>query len=59
MVHKFICRGTIEEKIDALIEEKTNLADDILKAGAESMLTEMSNEALLKVVALDIDRAEW
>lgn len=58
VVHKFICRGTIEEKIDTLIEEKKNLADDILKAGAESMLTEMSNEELLKVVALDIDRAE-
>ena len=58
VVHKFICRGTIEEKIDTLIEEKTNLADDILKAGAESMLTEMSNEQLLKVVALDIDRAQ-
>ena len=57
MVHKFICRGTVEEKIDELIEEKTNLADDILKAGAESMLTEMSNEELLKVVALDVDRA--
>ncbi len=58
VVHKFICRGTIEEKIDTLLEEKKNLADDILKAGAESMLTEMSNEELLKVVALDIDRAE-
>ena len=58
VVHKFICRGTIEEKIDTLIEEKKNLADDMLKAGAESMLTEMSNEELLKVVALDIDRAE-
>jgi non-specific serine/threonine protein kinase len=58
VVHKFICRGTIEEKIDALIEEKTNLADDILKAGAESMLTEMSDEQLLNVVALDIDRTQ-
>jgi non-specific serine/threonine protein kinase len=58
VVHKFICRGTVEEKIDALIEEKSNLADDILKAGAESMLTEMSNEHLLQVVALDIDRAQ-
>jgi len=57
VVHKFVCRGTVEEKIDALIEEKANLADDILKAGAESMLTEMSNDELLKVVALDIDRA--
>jgi SNF2 family DNA or RNA helicase len=58
VVHKFVCRGTIEEKIDALIEEKTNLADDILKAGAESMLTEMSDAQLLHVVALDIDRAK-
>ncbi len=58
VVHKFICRGTVEEKIDALIEEKTNLADDILKAGAESMLTEMSDEELLEIVALDVDRAE-
>ncbi|MFQ5329837.1 MAG: DEAD/DEAH box helicase [Thermodesulfobacteriota bacterium] len=57
VVHKFICRGTIEEKIDELIEEKVNLADDILKPGAESMLTEMSNKELLKVVALDINRA--
>ena len=58
VVHKFICRGTVEEQIDTLIEEKTNLADDILKAGAESMLTEMSNDQLLEVVALDIDRAQ-
>ncbi|MCF7708202.1 MAG: DEAD/DEAH box helicase [Verrucomicrobia bacterium] len=58
VVHKFICRGTVEEKIDALIDEKINLADDILKAGAESMLTEMSNEELLNVVSLDIDRAK-
>lgn len=57
VVHKFICRGTVEEKIDGLIEEKTELADGILKAGAETMLTEMSNEELLNVVALDIDRA--
>jgi superfamily II DNA or RNA helicase len=58
VVHKFICRGTVEEKIDALIEEKMNLADDILKAGAESLLTEMSDEELLKIVTLDLDRAE-
>ncbi len=57
LVHKFICQGTVEEKIDALIEEKSNLAEDLLKAGAESMLTEMTDEELLKVVALDVDRA--
>ncbi len=58
VVHKFVCRGTVEEQIDTLIEEKTNLADDILKAGAESMLTQMSDAQLLKAVALDIDRAQ-
>ena len=44
VVHKFICRGTVEEKIDALIEEKTDLADHVLKAGTGSMLTEMSDD---------------
>jgi SNF2 family DNA or RNA helicase len=59
LVHKFICRGTVEEKIDALIEEKINLADDILESGANSLLTEMNDEELLRMVALDIDRTEF
>ena len=58
VVHKFVCRGTIEERIDAMIEEKTRLAEDILEGGPESMLTEMSDEELLNIVALDIDRAQ-
>ncbi len=57
LVHKFICRGTVEEKIDALIREKIDLADDILKGGAETLMTEMSDEELLRTVALDVDRA--
>ena len=57
MVHKFICRGTVEERIDEMIEEKASLAEDILKGGAEAILTEMSDEQLLEIVALDIDRA--
>ncbi|MFO8090513.1 MAG: DEAD/DEAH box helicase [Desulfatiglandaceae bacterium] len=57
LVHKFICRGTVEEKIDALIEEKKALSDGILKSGAEAMLTELSDRELIDLVALDIDRA--
>jgi non-specific serine/threonine protein kinase len=57
VVHKFVSRGTVEENIDSLIDEKMNLADDILASSADATLTEMSNEELLKVVALDIDRA--
>ncbi len=57
LVHKFICLGTIEEKIDLLITEKKELADGILSAGgAESMLTEMSDSELLNLVSLDLDR---
>jgi non-specific serine/threonine protein kinase len=57
LVHKFICRGTIEEKIDALIRAKKNLAEDLLGQGGEILLTELSDAELLNVVALDIHRA--
>jgi non-specific serine/threonine protein kinase len=55
LVHKFVCQGTVEEKIDALITEKTALASDILEGGAETLLTEMDNEELLKLVSLDVN----
>ncbi|MCF8063071.1 MAG: DEAD/DEAH box helicase [Deltaproteobacteria bacterium] len=58
LVHKFVCRGTIEEKIDELVEEKARLAGDLLESGPEAMLTEMSDQDLLNVVTLDINRAE-
>ncbi len=58
LVHKFVCQGTVEEKIDALITEKTTLASDILEGGAETLLTEMNNEELLKLVALDLNQVE-
>ena len=57
MVHKFVCRGTIEEKINAMIEEKQELARDVLEGGAMKMLTEMSDEELLDLVTLDVDKA--
>jgi SNF2 family DNA or RNA helicase len=57
LVHKFICRGTVEEKIDELMEEKRELSDGILRAGAETLLTEMSDKELLDLVALNIDKA--
>jgi non-specific serine/threonine protein kinase len=57
LVHKFVCRGTIEERIDALIEEKKDLAEGILGAGGEKLLTEMPDDELLRFVSLDLDRA--
>jgi len=57
LVHKFVCRGTIEEKIDQLIDDKQQLAKDILAAGAEKMLTEMDDRELINMVTLDLERA--
>ena len=54
LVHKFLCRGTVEEKIDQLIESKRRLSQDLLEGGAETLLTEMNDEELLKLVALDL-----
>jgi superfamily II DNA or RNA helicase len=56
MVHKFVCKGTVEEKIDALIAAKAGLATELLE-GAETLLTEMDDDALLKLVALDLGKA--
>jgi non-specific serine/threonine protein kinase len=57
LVHKFVCRGTVEERIDEMIEGKKELADGLLKGGAEKMLTEMSDEQLLQLVSLDVNKA--
>ena len=62
LVHKFACRGTVEEKIDQLIEEKKGLATQLLGAGGSeeggaARLTEMPDDELLRFVALDFKRA--
>jgi non-specific serine/threonine protein kinase len=57
LVHKFVCRGTVEEKIEHLIESKRKIATDLLEGGADLLLTEMKDEELLKLVALDINKA--
>ncbi|HBL52951.1 MAG TPA: ATP-dependent helicase [Syntrophaceae bacterium] len=57
VVHKFVCRGTIEEKIDALIDEKRELAESILGESGERLLTEMPDDELLRFVSLDLSRA--
>ena len=58
LVHKFVCRGTIEERIDQLLEAKQQLVNDVLEGGAELLLTEMSNRELLDLVRLDIHAAQ-
>ena len=57
LVHKFVCRGTIEERIDAMITDKKAIADQLLGEESVPMLTEMTDKELLDFVALDISRA--
>jgi len=57
LVHKFVCRGTVEEKIDQMIESKQQLSQDLIEGGAELLLTELKDEELLKLVALDLNTA--
>jgi hypothetical protein len=53
-VRKFVCVGTLEERIDAMIEQKKALAEQIVGTG-ESWLTELSSAALREVLALSPD----
>ncbi len=59
LVHKLICRGTVEEKIDVLIESKQALARGVLgkDAGGETLLTELRDDELMALVQLDLTRA--
>jgi len=53
-VRKFVCVGTLEERIDAMIEQKKALAEQIVGTG-ESWLTDLSTSALREVLALSPD----
>ena len=56
-VQKLVCLGTVEERIDALIESKRALAESVIGAG-EAWLTELSTDDLREIVALRADAVE-
>ena len=57
LVHKFVTRGTVEERIDAMIDEKRALTEGVLAGDDQVQLTELGDEALLDLVRLDVTRA--
>ena len=58
LVHKFVCKGTVEERIDALIADKVGLARDLMAdAEGDTQLTELNDAELLRMVALDVTKA--
>lgn len=52
MVHKFVTKGTLEEKIDAMLMEKDKLSGDLLSSGGEQWITEYTSEELMKIFTL-------
>ena len=58
LVHRFVTRGTIEERIDRMIADKRQLADDLLDGDGEVRLTELSDDELIDLVRLDLTRAQ-
>lgn len=53
MVHKLVCDGTIEEKIDEMLTAKQELSDQVLSSGGEKWITQLSDAELLNVLRLD------
>ncbi|HCI73654.1 MAG TPA: ATP-dependent helicase, partial [Lachnospiraceae bacterium] len=54
IVHKLVCEGTIEERIDALINSKKELADNVIGAGGENWITEMGDRELIDMMRLTV-----
>ncbi len=54
MVHKLVSTGTIEEKIDAIIESKKDLAENVIGSGGENWITEMNDEQLHELFRLEV-----
>ena len=52
VVHKFVAAGTIEEKIDQLINDKKELAENVIGSG-ENWLTKLDDRALLNLMRLE------
>jgi non-specific serine/threonine protein kinase len=56
IVHKFIARGTLEEKIDAMLQEKANLSNEIIQSSGEEWITEMNDARLMNLFTLSLQK---
>ncbi|MEP7112459.1 MAG: SNF2-related protein [Ilumatobacteraceae bacterium] len=52
-VHKLVCQGTIEERVDAMINDKRALADAVIGTTGETWLSELSTDELRDLIVLD------
>ena len=54
IVHKFLTKGTVEEKIDMMLEEKSKLSQDVIASTGDSWMTEMKNDELMDIFKLSL-----
>jgi len=54
IVHKFLTRGTVEEKIDGMLEEKTRLSQEVIAESGDAWITEMKNDELMDLFKLTL-----
>jgi len=52
IVHKFLTKGTVEEKIDMMLEEKSRLSEDVIASDGNAWVTEMKNDELIDLFRL-------
>jgi SNF2 family DNA or RNA helicase len=57
LVHKLVCRGTVEERIDEMLAGKRALSEQVLASGGEVNLTELDDATLLRTLSLDMKQA--
>ncbi|SCY32285.1 non-specific serine/threonine protein kinase [Desulfoluna spongiiphila] len=54
VVHTFVTKGTVEEKIDAMLEAKRDLADQVVSSSGETHVTEMADDELVELFTLTL-----
>jgi len=54
LVHKFLVKGTLEERIDMMLDEKSRMSQDVIAGTGDQWITEMKNEELLEFFRLSL-----
>ena len=54
VVHKFVTKGTVEEKIDRMLADKAALSRQIIPASGETWITEMNDKELMRLCTLSL-----
>ena len=54
IVHKFLTKGTVEERIDMMLEEKSRLSQDVIASTGDAWITEMKDDDLVDLFRLTL-----